>query len=205
MPLVHAYQILYYTQHVNFQIRLFNKVVADIDFWETTSRETELFYNKSYQKQVEHRLKFCIERFQEFVKIYIVKIREIDILVAAFAICGVLIGIGISFCMSSNNLSPGSYLRMSAIALLGSTTFSAIIWSGQSFETLMAELIATLSQIRWYNFNGTNKKLYLIFLTNIMKEHKIKFTENYSINYQLGLAIVRGIYSIASVAVKMRS
>ncbi|XP_044270080.1 uncharacterized protein LOC123014856 [Tribolium madens] len=136
---------------------------------------------------------------------HIAKIGEIDILVAAFAICGVLIGIGIYFYMFSNNLSPEYYLRISVIAFVGSTTFSAIIWGGQSTETIIAEIIATVSQVRWYNFNRTNKKLYLIFLTNMMKERKIKFTENYSINYQLGLAIVRGIYSVASVAVKMRS
>nr|XP_015835303.1 PREDICTED: uncharacterized protein LOC107397899 [Tribolium castaneum] len=114
-------------------------------------------------------------------------------------------GIGISFYLFSGNLTPEYYIRIFIIALVGATTFSSIIWGGQSTETIVTEMIATISQVRWYNFSQTNKKLYLILLTNMMKERKIKFTENYSINYQLGLAIVRGIYSVMSVLVKMYS
>lgn len=43
--------------------------------------------------------------------------------------------------------------------------------------------------IQWYNFNKYNKKLYLIFMINIMKERKLKITGNYSDNYQLGLLV----------------
>nr|XP_015835422.1 PREDICTED: uncharacterized protein LOC103312914 isoform X2 [Tribolium castaneum] len=205
MLVVHAYQILYYTQHSNFQIQLFNKVIAEVDFWETPLRETELFYSKPYQKGIEKKLKFCIQRLQVLINAYIVKTKEIGTLIALFAICGVLMGIGFSLYLFSGKFTPEYYLRLTFMTLVAVTTFSSIIWGGQSTETIITEMITALCQVRWYNFSQTNKKLYLILLTNMMKDRKIKFTENYSINYQLGLAIVRGIYSIMSVVVKMRS
>jgi hypothetical protein len=47
-----------------------------------------------------------------------------------------------------------------------------------------------MMEITWYNFNSKNKKSYLILFTNIAATSwKIKFSENYSINYELGLAV----------------
>ncbi|KYB27581.1 putative cytochrome P450 4d14-like Protein [Tribolium castaneum] len=190
MLVVHAYQILYYTQHSNFQIQLFNKVIAEVDFWETPLRETELFYSKPYQKGIEKKLKFCIQRLQVLINAYIVKTKEIGTLIALFAICGVLMGIGFSLYLFSGKFTPEYYLRLTFMTLVAVTTFSSIIWGGQSTETIITEMITALCQVRWYNFSQTNKKLYLILLTNMMKDRKIKFTENYSINYQLGLAVL---------------
>nr|XP_015835421.1 PREDICTED: uncharacterized protein LOC103312914 isoform X1 [Tribolium castaneum] len=195
MLVVHAYQILYYTQHSNFQIQLFNKVIAEVDFWETPLRETELFYSKPYQKGIEKKLKFCIQRLQVLINAYIVKTKEIGTLIALFAICGVLMGIGFSLYLFSGKFTPEYYLRLTFMTLVAVTTFSSIIWGGQSTETIITEMITALCQVRWYNFSQTNKKLYLILLTNMMKDRKIKFTENYSINYQLGLA-VRNLFFI---------
>ncbi|XP_044254814.1 uncharacterized protein LOC123005221 [Tribolium madens] len=45
--------------------------------------------------------------------------------------------------------------------------------------------------------------LGISFAIHILTPYKIKFSENYSINYQLGLSIVRGIVSIASVVVQL--
>ncbi|EFA04740.1 odorant receptor 329 [Tribolium castaneum] len=202
---VHAYQCLYYTQHINFQLRMFTEVVAE---FAPVKRfllfEHHLFYNKKYQTEIEQRLKFCIKRSQEFVQICVIKNSEIGSFIPEFAICGLLFGIGVTFFLSTGKFTSEYYLRMGVTSFGGVMTFSALIWSGQTTETMTSELVKALNEVRWYNFNQSNKKLYLTLVMNIMKERKIKFTENYSMNYRLGLAIVRNIYSVISVVVSKR-
>ncbi|XP_064213102.1 uncharacterized protein LOC107397920 isoform X1 [Tribolium castaneum] len=264
---VHAYQCLYYTQHINFQLQIFTEVITELKNSKTSSLlENHLFYNRTYQTNTEQRLKFCIKRSQEFIKICVTKNKEIGSLIPGFAICGLFLGIGITFflstgtftteyylrmgvtsicgattfsaliwsaqttetmvkkrksetrvCVTKNkeigSLIPGFaicglflgigitfflstgkftteyYLRMGVTSICGLTTFSALIWSAQTTETMINDLVMVINKVSWYNFNQSNKKLYLTFLLNTMKERKIKFTEKYSVNYQLGLAV----------------
>ncbi|EFA04741.1 odorant receptor 330 [Tribolium castaneum] len=202
---VHAYQCLYYTQHINFQLQMFTEVITELNNSKTSSLlENHLFYNRTYQTNTEQRLKFCIKRSQEFIKICVTKNKEIGSLIPGFAICGLFLGIGITFFLSTGTFTTEYYLRMGVTSICGATTFSALIWSAQTTETMTSDLVMVINEVNWYNFNQTNKKLYLTFLMNTMKERKIKFTENYSVNYQLGLAIVRGIYSVISVVASKR-
>ncbi|XP_044268544.1 uncharacterized protein LOC123013813 isoform X2 [Tribolium madens] len=197
---VHAYQCIYFTQHVNYQLKMFKEVITELTKCETfSSFENRLIFDKKYQTEIERKLKFCIRRSQEFINIYLTKNKEIGSLIAGFAICGLFLGIGITLYLSTGKFTSEYYLRMSVTSIAGIVTFSTLIWSGQTVETMISDLVMTFNKISWYNFNQSNKKLYLIFLINMMRDRKIKFTENYSINYQLGLAIVRGIYSFVSV------
>ncbi|XP_064213106.1 uncharacterized protein LOC107397920 isoform X3 [Tribolium castaneum] len=202
----HANQFLYYTQHINFQIKMFREVCLEVKAWKTVSPfENHLFYNKKYQTEIEQRLKFCIKRSQEFVKVSVYKNKEIASFIPGFAICGLLLGIGLVFFLSNGKITSEYYLRMGFTSLGGVTTFLA----------LTSDIERAINEIRWYNFNQSNKKMYLILVMNTMRERKIKFTEKYSVNYRLGLAvfifpnaqnillyffqIVRGIYSVISV------
>jgi hypothetical protein len=82
--------------------------------------------------------------------------------------------------------------------------FSALFWSGQTVEDQVSvtfreenvlsifqseEIVAALHALNWYNFDKNNKKIYLIMLTNAMQTHRVKFTENYSVNYDLGVQV----------------
>ncbi|EFA04739.1 odorant receptor 328 [Tribolium castaneum] len=202
---VHAYQCLYYTQHINFQLQMFTEIITELTDLKTISLpENRLFYNKKYQTVIEQRLKFCIKRSQEFIKVCVTKNKEIGSLIPGFAICGLFLGIGITFFLSTGKFTTEYYLRMGVTSICGLTTFSALIWSAQTTETMINDLVMVINKVSWYNFNQSNKKLYLTFLLNTMKERKIKFTEKYSVNYQLGLAIVRGIYSVISVVASKR-
>ncbi|XP_064213105.1 uncharacterized protein LOC107397920 isoform X2 [Tribolium castaneum] len=212
----HANQFLYYTQHINFQIKMFREVCLEVKAWKTVSPfENHLFYNKKYQTEIEQRLKFCIKRSQEFVKVSVYKNKEIASFIPGFAICGLLLGIGLVFFLSNGKITSEYYLRMGFTSLGGVTTFLALVWTGQTTENITSDIERAINEIRWYNFNQSNKKMYLILVMNTMRERKIKFTEKYSVNYRLGLAvfifpnaqnillyffqIVRGIYSVISV------
>lgn len=67
--LVHCYQVIYFTQHINFQLELFKATLTGLAEWKNiSSREDDLFYNEQYQTEIKRRLKFCIIRWEEFLK-----------------------------------------------------------------------------------------------------------------------------------------
>ncbi|EFA04744.1 odorant receptor 333 [Tribolium castaneum] len=201
----HVYQLLYYTQHINYQLQLYIEFIKFLDEGKTISKnEDDLFNNPTYQTLINQRLTFLIKRGQEIVKFHIKKTNEIRTLIPAFSVCTCTMGIGVVFFIISDNFIREYYFRMGMVSLVTVSTFAAGIWSGQSMETNLNEITTALNEVKWYNFNKSNRKLYLIFLTTSMRERKIKITENYSLNYQLGLTIVRGIYSVISVIINMK-
>lgn len=114
------------------------------------------------------------------------------------------------------------YLREVVTSTAAAVTFSALIQAGQSLEIQMERLDNTINELSWYSFNKKNKLIYLIVKINSSKCSKIKFSENFAINYDLGLAvsghflknihcnyfkcflqIVRNIYSAFSVLIRI--
>nr|XP_008193107.2 PREDICTED: uncharacterized protein LOC103312945 isoform X1 [Tribolium castaneum] len=211
---VQPFQIFYYCQHINFQLQISIETLKKISDWKTLSEDGEnLIDNVKYQTEIKRRLKFCIQRSQNFICLHTEKIKEVSTFIAGFAVCACLLGIGVIFYLISGNFTPEYYVRMGFTSVVGIIIFAATIWAGQSTESAVGciflnpsykifqidEMVTSLNEVEWYNFDQSNKKLYLIFLINSMRERTIKFTENYSFNYQLGLAIVRGIYSVISI------
>ncbi|XP_044265522.1 uncharacterized protein LOC123011882 [Tribolium madens] len=191
------FQIFYYCQHTNFQLQMSIEQLKNLTKW--SEDDENLVDNTKYQTEINRRLKICIQRSQNFIRLHSEKIKEISKFIAGFALCACLLGIGVIFYLISGNFTPEYYLRMGATSVAGITTFAATMWAGQSTESAIDDMVTSLNEVEWYNFNQSNKKLYLIFLTNSMKTRTIKFTENYSFNYQLGLGIVKGIYSVISI------
>ncbi|XP_044268545.1 uncharacterized protein LOC123013814 [Tribolium madens] len=131
--------------------------------------------------------------------------QETQTIIVTFTLSTVFVGIGIAFFIVSDNFTSECYFRMTVTFLAGMTTFMAAMWTGQLLESNWDEITMVLKEVKWYNFNHSNKKLYLFFLTTMMKKRKIQLTENYSVNYQLGLAVVRGVYSVISVVLNKRA
>ncbi|KAJ3656677.1 hypothetical protein Zmor_015731 [Zophobas morio] len=201
--IVHAFQIIYYTQHLRYQIMLLNEHILNIGNSDPNVNEEELFYNKEYQTTIETRLRFCIKRWDEYLLVYNDKVSRIRNMVIFYALTGWLLGISFAIVMVSGKLTPDYYPRQATALLALILTFCASIESGQATETQMEEMASVVNEVKWYNFSKHNKKLYFIFAMNIMTERKIQCSENYSVNYILGLAIVRGIYSIGTVFTNM--
>ncbi|XP_064214174.1 uncharacterized protein LOC107398775 [Tribolium castaneum] len=183
MMCVHVHQTLYYTQHINIQVQMFKKIIRDLE-------------NES---KIEQQLKFCIERHAEFIKIITLTTKELRGAFVGFAFGGLLLGVAVAFYIFSGLLTPEYYLRVGAIGLASVVNFAVTIWFGQSTESHLDELMLAVGEVQWYNFSQRNKKVYLILLMNVMKGRKWRVSEEYSVNYRLGLAIVRGVYSIISV------
>ncbi|RZB40426.1 hypothetical protein BDFB_006814 [Asbolus verrucosus] len=62
-----------------------------------------------------------------------------------------------------------------------------------------SEIFESLKELRWYHWNKKIKKLYLIFLLNVEKPFRIQFSEDMSINYDLGTSVGKAVYSMLSV------
>ncbi|RZB39214.1 7tm 6 domain containing protein [Asbolus verrucosus] len=194
-----SYQIIYYTQHMKFQIMLFFEHVAALtDFKEEQNLE-ELICDQYYQDQIRQRLQFCIKRYTAFMVTYKNKVKEITNLLVMFLLCGFLFLSSIVFFLLSRKIYFEFYTRIGTACILACVNFATLILCGQSIENQSDIALKILNEVCWYTFNESNKKTYLIAVLNTSRPMKIKFSENYSINLKLGLAIVNGIYSIMSV------
>lgn len=65
--IAHVYQVIYYVQHIKFQVIIFKDHFTQISDHSQNYNDESLFYDESYQKKVTQRLKFCIKRLQEFI------------------------------------------------------------------------------------------------------------------------------------------
>ncbi|EFA02841.1 odorant receptor 277 [Tribolium castaneum] len=202
--MVHVYQIIYATQHGKFQIMLYLEYVKRVTQFNEKIGEKCLFYNESFQKMVARKLKNCVIRHNEFLKYHRKNTREMSHWIVAFSLCGCLLGISVFFYILSGVIYREQYFRVAVLLTTAASTFVAFIVAGQSLESRVDNGYSVVSRIEWYNFSETNKKTYFLLLVMLMQPWKIKFSDKYSINYELGLSIVRGIYSIISVMVNIR-
>ena len=65
--IVHVLQIIYYTQHLRYQIMLLNEYIVNISDCSLNIDEKKLFDDEEYQATIENRLKFCIRRWDEYL------------------------------------------------------------------------------------------------------------------------------------------
>jgi hypothetical protein len=64
--IAHAYQIIYTTQHVKFQIYMCKTFIQKMT--DRTDLEENLIYDRDYQELIESRLKFFINRHCDFIR-----------------------------------------------------------------------------------------------------------------------------------------
>ena len=66
--MAHPLQVVYATQHVKFQMYLFNKHIEDICSMDDEENEEELVDDERYQKEVRRRLNLLVKRHCELKK-----------------------------------------------------------------------------------------------------------------------------------------
>ncbi|KYB25142.1 hypothetical protein TcasGA2_TC031334 [Tribolium castaneum] len=178
----HVYQVVYYAQHIKFQVIMFKEHIAKLaDFAAENDQE--------YQEKINHRLKFCIKRLQDFVAVHEMKMEQVKNMIAVFAVSCTCLGISIFFFVLSKSFGQQYYLRMAITIIAACASFVAVIWTCQSLENENDEATGDLIQAPWYNFNKKNTLLYLIFIQNAMKPRRIQFSDDLSINYEGGLRV----------------
>ncbi|KAJ3644836.1 hypothetical protein Zmor_022538 [Zophobas morio] len=93
------------------------------------------------------------------------------------------------------------------IILLGISAFVVLFGlskTGQEVEDMSSDIFDISLHVDWCDWNEANKKMYLMLLINTQKQFKIKYSDNISLNYQMGVEIVKTFFSIISVMSKLQ-
>ncbi|XP_044270139.1 uncharacterized protein LOC123014901 isoform X2 [Tribolium madens] len=122
-----------------------------------------------------------------------------------FSISGVILGVSIIFFLFSFEGSfQHRYPRLVTLVISGGLTFTHVTIAGQLIEEGLT-FIEILSATEWYCWNIQNRKTFALLLQNAQKIFKVQFSENISVNYELGISIGKSIYSMVSVLAQLRN
>ncbi|KAJ3664056.1 hypothetical protein Zmor_008261 [Zophobas morio] len=93
------------------------------------------------------------------------------------------------------------------ISLISLSIFSGatVTRSGQELENLSDDVYMSLVNVKWYHWNESNKRNYLIFLTNAMKPFKLKYSQNVSLNYKLAIELLQAFFSAISISSNLKN
>ncbi|CAH1371454.1 unnamed protein product [Tenebrio molitor] len=79
------------------------------------------------------------------------------------------------------------------------------IQSGQELEDRTEDIFSEACNIPWISLNQSNKKSFLIFLTAAQTPCRLKFTDEIYANYQLGITVLRNVYSFAAIMANVKT
>ncbi|XP_063913048.1 putative odorant receptor 83c [Zophobas morio] len=196
---VPGFAILYFHGHANLQKFMLKHCIQDINA-KFEHVEYIRWNNAEYHKQIEDKLMSCVKYHIQFTETASRALGLTQVYVLPFQIMGtcVMASILLVFFAFEGSLSD-QYLRMVLMVLTTSAMLLGFAAGGQGIEDWSEEIYEALSQVEWYHWNSKNKKTYLFFLMHATRKFKIKYSENISLNYQLGLKVVNAIFSAMSV------
>ncbi|KAJ3664065.1 hypothetical protein Zmor_008269 [Zophobas morio] len=198
--------IMYFCGHIRVQFTMFVVCLENLDYGYDNVDPLKSLYNDEYQKEVTRRLKFCIERH---IRIYSVAnriLRDLRHFIFIFSIIAVLYTIGILVYGATFPLSsPQRYLYVLSMVVCFIFIFLHMIWTGQATENVTSQMFEALKQTAWYCWNEKNKKIFLMFVLNGRKAFKLQFSQNVSVNYQLGVSILKSVFSAVTVLARLQN
>ncbi|EFA13404.1 odorant receptor 304 [Tribolium castaneum] len=196
-------QVVYGATHIRFQFYLVLDWIRN-NIIESGCDDLKLPNDKDFQHKITKNIIVIVKRYTEFHRTFQAVNQRIAIYILLYAVIGGLLGISILmfYFKFSDTLVISDYLHAGTLTVAAITTFMATVTSGQKLEDIFEELLYTWCSVPWYLFNKWNKQIYLMIMVNI-KPINFRFTENSSVNYNLGAAIAKTIYSMLSLLTQM--
>ncbi|KAJ3641591.1 hypothetical protein Zmor_028092 [Zophobas morio] len=193
------FTILYFNGHLKLQKLMLRHCLKDINA-KFKHLEYIRWNNVEYHREIEEKLMFCVKRHVQLIENGSRPLRLTQVYVLPFQIMGtcVMASILLVFFAFEGSLSD-QYFRVVVLVLTTSAMLVGFAAGGQGIEDWSEEIYEALCQVEWYHWNLKNKKTYLFFLMNVTRKFKIKYSENISLNYRLGLEVVKAIFSAMSV------
>ncbi|XP_063922918.1 uncharacterized protein LOC135137240 [Zophobas morio] len=198
-----CYQLIYWFIRVKLAIYIIIDRMERVNSGYENQQQSKL--DEVYHKTVSERLKWIIDLHVKTC----VLIRYIEgktkVLMFPFKICATLALISFVACYFSLESKPiKEYILLSI--LFTNTLFTLFLLTsyGQYIEDLSQDIFDTSARVKWYHWNHSNKKNYLIYLTNAQKPFKFNYTENISVNYQLAVDAVRNLISALTFVVQIK-
>ncbi|XP_044253103.1 uncharacterized protein LOC123004051 [Tribolium madens] len=190
-------QICYLLKHTEYQLGIIKNLLEHIHYG--FENLDEIDFNNKFHDEIKRRLIFCLKRHILFISIGKTIIRDGSIFVFLFAVTGAMLGVSLMlfFFLIEESLTF-TYFRLWALIFVAILTSVQYIIQGQSLEDVTDELFERLTRIKWYYWNKENKIIYQILLLNSSTSVSIKFSENVSVNYKLGIDLSKAVYSMMS-------
>ncbi|EFA01303.1 odorant receptor 284 [Tribolium castaneum] len=194
--------VVYVIHNIRFQVLMFLHYLNNLN-----SGYTQRTINdKKYQNVIKKRLQFCIKRHVHITSIINNNRKELYDFIVIFAVTGVLVLISVLiFVFSFQGSFESQNIRVAVFTLACMLTFLHVIAVGQWIENVTSEVFEILKTIDWTCWNLANQKTYLIFMQNTKNHVKVQFSENISLNYELGVAMLKSVASMISVLHQLKN
>ncbi|XP_063915736.1 uncharacterized protein LOC135131815 [Zophobas morio] len=167
-----------------------------------------LFFLKNMtgdDREIARSLKFCLRYHVEITLIVRKILRGVQIYVLPFQIVGtVLIANVAIYYFWFQDVLTDQYLRIFSLGITAFTILFGLAQSGQAIEDVSDDILDVLINLDWCDWSESNKKMYLMFLVNTQRQFKIKYSESISLNYKMGVEMVKTFFSIISVMYRLQ-
>ncbi|KAJ3662043.1 hypothetical protein Zmor_006410 [Zophobas morio] len=178
----------YYSQHLCYQVMMLSKHIRTLGDPVQRSEEDleKLIYDENYQNEFHRKIVFCIRRKLEFTTYAQKTLGLAEAYVLPYQVIGTVVTARIVVLCFARTKS----VRYGELRIVVLFQIPDLQWQ---------DFFDAVREVSWYHWNITNKKIYLILLTNSSRVYKIKYTENISLNHKLGLQVIRAVLSAISL------
>ncbi|XP_063929699.1 uncharacterized protein LOC135141998 [Zophobas morio] len=195
MPLTYVgatiacFNILYSFQIVNLQVQRYQQQIKKINATKATN-----------QNEITRNLKSLLNSFSFSENSAWEAAKRMQFIVLPLKIMGsaLMMSIVVFYFWFEGSLRD-QYFRICAITIMSFTALLGTAWGGQAIEDYKTEIFNALVEVEWYVWDEFNKKMYLMLLISLSKPIKIKFSENISVNYEMGVQMAKTFFSMISV------
>ncbi|XP_044262678.1 uncharacterized protein LOC123010069 [Tribolium madens] len=201
-----CYALIYLMTHSRFQYLLLLHHFKNLNWGYENSHLYQLIRNLDYQGEIQRRLKFCIKRHVCINKIVFSVKRQIHGFICVFTLAGVVLFISIIvFFYSYEGALKTQYVRIICLGIPGGLTWIHIVTAGQLLENVTSEILSVLKTVNWESWNKENRNTFIVILQNAQKDLKMKFSEDMSVNFALGVSMTRALFSAMSIIRQLRN
>ncbi|XP_044264019.1 uncharacterized protein LOC123010898 [Tribolium madens] len=190
-------QICYIVKQTQYQLGIVKIILENIH--QGFDNLDTLILDDNFQKEMKKRLVFCVERHINLVIIGKNLVKEAGVFVFLLAVTGAMWGVSLMMFFYVTEDTP-TFVNVRLCALIFVSTITGILYviQGQNIQDVSEECFQTVSQMDWYYWNEENKRIYQIMFLNCFNPFTIKFSENLTVNYKLGIELAKAVYSMMS-------
>ncbi|KAJ3654127.1 hypothetical protein Zmor_013340 [Zophobas morio] len=154
------------------------------------------------QWRIEQRLLFCFRIYIIFSKASRKMLKKIEVVSLAYQVLILVWSISLASYVLLDDLRQQNF-RFVSLSLCGLFMLVILFQIGQDTEDSVTRIFDSLVSIEWYNWNESNKKIYLMFLVSALKPYRVQFSENYSLNYNMAGQLLQSAASVVLVVYQL--
>ncbi|KAJ3654128.1 hypothetical protein Zmor_013340 [Zophobas morio] len=156
------------------------------------------------QWRIEQRLLFCFRIYIIFSKASRKMLKKIEVVSLAYQVLILVWSISLaSYVLLFQDDLRQQNFRFVSLSLCGLFMLVILFQIGQDTEDSVTRIFDSLVSIEWYNWNESNKKIYLMFLVSALKPYRVQFSENYSLNYNMAGQLLQSAASVVLVVYQL--